>query len=580
MTDYRAAPTAGAYQTTVQLLRVPLRIDDENQMYFANQTAQNNYFQSVIWKSLPSQTYQRENAYFRVDDDYDAIVTNCNYLRYKNAITGNNWFYAYITEFEYKNPNTTFVHFKIDAYQTYLFDITWKDCFIEREHVKSDAMGTRIVTEPLNYPKDVVIEADIDMPRLSTDTGSFEITPILLLTECPELGQPSEQKISALINGVPQSMYYWVPSYAVSSEPTYNPSEYVNNINAFRDLLIKNNKIDTLVGAFCVPRFALFGAVSLPVNTESGGHEAGEIIINSNANFNKYANSVNVSTIIPRHLYGVFTPKNNKIYTSQFYEIIITNHQGGYIVLKPEYLTYYSSSSTGEDGWRLKYSIFCGIAPDSNATLKISEDSYNSEYGNAENYYTLSVGDFPVPSMTGDYFSSWLSGHEASTGASAAAGLTTALIGATMAGATGGAAAGVGATMVVSGLMSVVSSMASVYDASQVADPLKTNTKSTGRLSMGLTKFSCYIRTLSWDNAEKVDNYFTMFGYKVNELKVPEFGTRQYYNYYKMPVCNITGNIPQTALDEIRAKFQRGITLWNTSDVGNYRNGNNPIVTS
>ena len=274
MTDYRAAPTAGAYQTTVQLLRVPLRIDDENQMYFANQTAQNNYFQSVIWKSLPSQTYQRENAYFRVDDDYDAIVTNCNYLRYRNAITGNKWFYAYITEFEYKNPNTTFVHFKIDAYQTYLFDITWKDCFIEREHVKSDVMGTRFVTEPLNYPKDVVIEADIDMPRLSTDTGSFEITPILLLTECPELGQPTEQKISALINGVPQSMYYWVPSYAVSSEPTYNPSEYVNNINAFRDLLIKNNKIDTLVGAFCVPRFALFGAVSLPVKTESGGHEA------------------------------------------------------------------------------------------------------------------------------------------------------------------------------------------------------------------------------------------------------------------------------------------------------------------
>lgn len=194
MTDYRAAPTAGAYQTTVQLLRVPLRIDDENQMYFANQTAQNNYFQSVIWKSLPSQTYQRENAYFRVDDDYDAIVTNCNYLRYRNAITGNKWFYAYITEFEYKNPNTTFVHFKIDAYQTYLFDITWKDCFIEREHVKSDTMGTRFVTEPLNYPKDVVIEADIDMPSLSSDTGSFEITPILLLTECPELGQPSEQK--------------------------------------------------------------------------------------------------------------------------------------------------------------------------------------------------------------------------------------------------------------------------------------------------------------------------------------------------------------------------------------------------
>lgn len=580
MPELRATPTPGAYMTTVQLLRVPLRVDDENQLYFSSVSAQNTYMQSAVYKSYTNFSYMREKSAVSVPDDYDTLVTSCNYLRYQNAGFGNKWFYAYITEFEYKNPNTTWIHFQIDAYQTYLFNITWKDCFIEREHVKSDVMGTRFVTEPLNYPKDTVIAADIDLPNLSSDTGSFEIIPILLLTECPELGQPSQPKISALINGVPQSMFYWIPSNGTSSEVTYNPYEYVNNINTFRDMLVNGNKIDTLVGAFCVPRFSLYDAVSLPVYTESGAKDAGEILINSKADFNKYANSVNVSTIIQRHLYGVFTPKNNKIYTSQFYEMVITNHQGGYIVLKPEYLTYYSSSSTGEDGWRLNYSLSCGIAPDSNATLKISEDSYNSEYGNAENYYTISVGDFPVPSMTGDYFSSWLSGHEASTGASAAAGLTTALIGATMAGATGGAATGIGATMVVSGLMSVVSSMASVYDASQVADPLKTNTKSTGRLSMGLTKFSCYIRTLSWDNAEKVDNYFNMFGYKVNELKVPEFGTRQYYNYYKMPVCNITGNIPQSALDEIRSKFERGITLWNTSDVGNYRDGDNPIVTT
>ena len=87
-------------------------------------------------------------------------------------------------------------------------------------------------------------------------------------------------------------------------------------------------------------------------------------------------------------------------------------------------------------------------------------------------------------------------------------------------------------------------------------------------------------RYIGDEDAKAVDNYFTMFGYKVNELKVPEFGTRQYYNYYKMPVCNITGNIPQSALDEIRSKFERGITLWNTSDVGNYRDGVNPIVTT
>ena len=77
--------------------------------------------------------------------------------------------------------------------------------------------------------------------------------------------------------------------------------------------------------------------------------------------------------------------------------------------------------------------------------------------------------------------------------------------------------------------------------------------------------------------ARIIDNFFTMFGYKVNRLGTPQFGTRQFYNYYKIPQCNVYGDIPGEALNDIRTQFINGITLWNTFDVGNYRDGNNPI---
>lgn len=581
MPELRATPTPGAYMTTVQLLRVPLRVDDENQLYFSSVSAQNTYMQSAVYKSYTNFSYMREKSAVSVPDDYDTLVTSCNYLRYQNSGFGNKWFYAYITEFEYKNPNTTWIHFQIDAYQTYMFNITWKDCFIEREHVKNDSMGAHYIREPVTFAKDVVNERDIDLPYLSEDTGSFQIIPVILLSECPPLVEEAPESYinTAIINGVPQNIYYWVPRNASNLGLAYYPTQYMADINALRAYLIDNQKIDTITAAFMVPRFALSGAAITDV-AGLGGEYAGAIIQNADLVFNKSAPRQTISTRVQQYDYPIFTPKNNKVYTSQYYDIIIANNQGETMELKPEYLIYHASDTPADRGWNLNYYLTAPISADAAATLCLSTGIQNGEYGTGTNYYKLSISDFPVPAITGDYFSAWLSGHMASTGMAAASGLTTTLIGATMAAGPAGTAASIGATMVVSGLMSVGSAFASAYDASTVADPVKIQSKNTGRISSGYAKFNCYIRSISWDNAEKLDNYFTMYGYKVNELKVPEFATRQYYNYYKMPVCNITGNIPQSALDEIRSKFERGITLWNTSDVGNYRDGDNPIVTT
>lgn len=580
MTDYRAAPTAGAYQTTVQLLRVPLRIDDENQMYFANQTAQNNYFQSVIWKSLPSQTYQRENAYFRVDDDYDAIVTNCNYLRYRNAITGNKWFYAYITEFEYKNPNTTFVHFKIDAYQTYMFDITWKDCYIEREHVKDDSMGKHVLPENFNFNKNLIKHIPVEWPDTNPHTNEFNIVPILLLDQnvfSTEL--PWNDEYWCFANGIFQGLVMWTTHAAFTESYADNDTLTLwGDFNALWGNLTTTGKTDSIKLAYYVPKFAIknfpYQTLSSLTDPNLGCmlvFEKGDIPLND---YNLFAPEISKPFDINKSdfNFGGYTPKNNKLYTYQFAEIDISNMQGTVMDLKPELLGY----SPELNYWSIAARLSCALSPDTAIFLRV--DNYQRVYGGeVSKYFTIAAGNLPTPAIPTDYFSSWLAGNATKTAVSLTSGAAMLTM---AAGLMGTGAAPAGAIMALSGGTQIASEFASINDARSHGDPVATQMDTTSLAATGRLGFEVYTKFIQYDQAKAVDEYFTMFGYKVNELKVPEFATRQYYNYYKMPVCNITGNIPQTALDEIRAKFQRGITLWNTPDVGNYRNGNNPIVTS
>ena len=72
--------------TTIQLLQnVPLKPDNEHQLYFDNITAQDNYFTGKLYQSSTNFTYQREHRKIDMQGNYSDIVDKCNYLRYKNA---------------------------------------------------------------------------------------------------------------------------------------------------------------------------------------------------------------------------------------------------------------------------------------------------------------------------------------------------------------------------------------------------------------------------------------------------------------------------------------------------------------
>lgn len=59
-----------------------------------------------------------------------------------------------------------------------------------------------------------------------------------------------------------------------------------------------------------------------------------------------------------------------------------------------------------------------------------------------------------------------------------------------------------------------------------------------------------------------IDEFFSQFGYKVNRVKIPNITGRTNWNYVKTIECNITGEIPQEDLQELKDMFDNGVTFW------------------
>lgn len=97
-------------------------------------------------------------------------------------------------------------------------------------------------------------------------------------------------------------------------------------------------------------------------------------------------------------------------------------------------------------------------------------------------------------------------------------------------------------------------------------------------VASGNNTFHFYKMSVKAEFARIIDNYFSMFGYKINRVKVPNITGRTNWNYVKTINCNFDGDIPQTDLNIIKAMFNNGTTLWhNPTTIYNYGNSNNIV---
>ena len=74
-----------------------------------------------------------------------------------------------------------------------------------------------------------------------------------------------------------------------------------------------------------------------------------------------------------------------------------------------------------------------------------------------------------------------------------------------------------------------------------------------------------------------IDDYFTRYGYLINETQNTTITNRVNFDYIQTVECNIQGDIPQEDIDELEAIFNSGVTIWhNINTYGDYNVDNRP----
>ena len=570
-------------ESTIRLLKAPLEQDQENQLTFADLSAQTTYFKSLSYIELTDCSYQRETGRIRFNACIDDI-RNYNYLMYQNTDYSNKWFYAFITGMEYASDNVTFISFSIDVIQTYYFDFVYKPSFVEREHAASDTLYSNIILENLDVGDFIAAKKwePYDFVQFADADKAWKTRVVFGTTV--DAYNPTNMR-GGVYDNIPSGVSYY----------GCDIDDYESELQPLLQDITNAGKAESITGIFILPRCLCWlmkdfdpmqdptrpNALVNPLNELSNGFEWSIPVLDP------YVSK-----------FGTYTPKNKKLYNSEFTYFLVSNSAGNCIILKPE---LGAGQSCG-----LK--IYGTVAP-SGSCIAVPL-SYAGQVENFEE--SLTLAKYPQLNYATDQYTNWLAVNSwalTKTGISAgldaldstATGFKTAMnIGTDFGSAalnlmSGNLAGGLknvgsGINNIVGGYQSMTHSLVSagtkvgdIVHEKKMAQRIPPNfggNAAAGDVMAACEqiRFKVYEMQITEQYARRIDSYFDMFGYQVNQLKTINFNSRVNWNYIKTSVCNIIGDVPQWAIDEAKAIFNKGLTFWhNPSTFLDYSQSNSIV---
>ena len=515
-----------------------VRLDarQEHSIFFANAAAQQSYFAGKVVKTFSAYSYLRKSWNLQVAATMEQAKT-WSYLYFRNG-TGK-FYYYFITDIEYRNEGMVELQLELDVLQTYLFDFTLLPSFIERQHTATDTLGEHTIDEGLELGEFVV--------NKSTDMQLYENLCILVLsTFNPNYADTDEPvpALSGMYNGVLSGLKVW----AIHSSQWGAWGSQL-------DSLSENGFIDGIVGMWMYPQ----NLVQLGgENTWSDGVLCKVVSGCSTGVFS-------VDSALDGTVNG-YTPKNKKLFSFPFNYLYVSNNAGASAVYRYERCNTFGGFS---------FHAYGAVSPD--AGLKIAPTDYNGALVNYEE--GLHLGDFPACAWDADMYKLWLAQNrnqhaltEKTATISAVAGAAT-MIGSALTGnlmgAVGGAGAVYGAAMQVSQLM------AQKRDAAIQPPQARGSFSANVNISAGKQTFTVQRKTVDAEHARAIDDYFTMYGYRLNRVQTPNIHARPAYTYVKTVGCNLQGNLCNADLNRIQSIFDKGVTFWVNGDrISDYTQAN------
>ena len=508
---------------TVARILKNVRLDNtySDTIYFSSKEQQTNYFASKTKYTFNNLTYQRQERRLVIHQTADNMF-DCNYLMFQNSAYGNKWFYAFITNIEWLSNETSAIYFEIDDMQTWFFDFYLDTSFVEREHSATDAVGDNLIPDNLEtgeYVADDFVDSGVIRSYSYVVAATFNET---------------YQSVSGgLYSGIYGGLHF-------------NVFDDANSVSDFISQ-IPSGKESGIVSIFMIP--TAFVDENASTGAKSYNVEIDKKVIN---------------------IWKTFTPHNNKIYTYPYNFLYCTNLAGTGTAFPYE---YFSSE---------KCTFIMAGDMSCNPEILLVPKNYK---GIVANYNEkMSLSGFPQCSWNTDSFKAWL----AQTAIPSLAGA-----------ATGGIINYMGATNVINatypeatkkqlarkqnamftqesnlqfGMLSTISGLvAQGYQKWILPPQAHGNSGNSAAVAMGIKNFAFMHMHIREEFARIIDSYWDKFGYPVRRVKIPSTHNRPHWNYVKTVGCDAHGSIPTTAMSNIKAIHDKGITYWmNGDEVGNY----------
>lgn len=586
--------------TNIRLLSgVPFSNDYKHTRWFNSLSEQTNYFLGrTVIHSMTQANFQRieGHTYVAVNRSIDDLW-GVNYLMFQNASYNSKWFYAFVTQLEYVNKNTTYVHFEIDVLQTWRFDISFKPSFVVREHRPLwNSDGTPVINtvdEGLYYGSEYeTVAVDHWVP--------YDDLFFLVIVSKTTIHNGSDKKITPVLNGLPQALSYYIHPFKLNNtvpsvhigQSSFNLSPIIDVLKAiFTDTDAVNNVVSMYVTDFFGGNFVDVDYSDDVLSLSDTVFEGCQVSDGTNSfntiHLKKLVSYSYMQKTLGDKYRGFKHVNESKLLMYPYAFTVLDDFKGNRQIIKNEYINGIDLSirAMGSLGTSNKVAYMVdnylqdADAPDV-GVYKFILQLENALINNNPN-------DLPILSS---YLSAFIQGNKNQIenqkqsivfngvvdgiGSAVAGGVSAmtgnfaglAFAGANVVGSAGNTA------------LRLQAIQAKMKDLANIPPQLvKMGGNSAFEFGNNFTGVYVIKKQITDEYIKKLEDYFKMFGYKTNEVKVPNLNTRRSWNYVQTADCQITGNLNREDLEKIKSVFDNGITLWHVDDVGNYSLDNGVI---
>lgn len=596
--------------TNIRLLSgVPFSNDYKHSRWFDTLTQQTTYFTGkTVVHSMTQANFQRIEGknFVSVNESIDSLW-GTNYIMFQNAQYNNKWFYAFVTKLEYVQRNTTYVHFEIDVFQTWKFEMNFKPSYVVREHCKLwNSDGTPVINtidEGLDYGAEYDIKG----------AGSYNPTPLLFLVIVAKAtlhvadGDPDSNYIKASMNGGPQPLsIYLHPFDPFGGTPPIVVDGVLAELSTLKEILNQiyslegavNNIVSLYITDHAGINFPIvddefvadtsFFQTLIPVNIDGSTLTTlyvDEAISYSSTTIETRRKYIDFGAIYSGGNVSFPDIKESKLLMYPYSFSILDDFKGNRVVIKNEYV----------DGDKIEIAAFGSMGVSNKVTYNpsnyLTSELVSSIDRDMMSMETGIIDNTPHDvSIITDMLSAYIQGNKNSIQNQAdmitfngitdiASGAIGGIGSALMRNPIGVASSGLG--MVKGGgnaVLQLQGIQAKVKDINNLPPQLsKMGSNTAYDYGNGYYGVWMITKMIKPEYQKKLTDFWNMYGYKVNEVKMPNFHTRARWNFVQTNSCMILGDFNNEDLQELKSIFDNGITLWHIDDVGNYSLSNGVI---